>query len=152
MMHLQDCDVRNLVADMTVDNGSFAVTELDTLGYDELLLIVAFGNVPANTSACKITESDTAGSGHADISASIIGTAADMDGTTSVLPTAAAGDGDHIIFQIDLRARKRYLDMVITAGDGSGTATECAVIAILGRAGKGFDAAGDYDAETVMRF
>ena len=152
VMSLQNVDVRNLATDMTEDNTSFTVAELDTKGYDELLLIIAFGNVPADTSAVTLTESDTAGSGHANVTAGVVGTAADIDGTTSVLPTAAAGDGDVIIMQVDLRPRKRYLDMTITAGNGSGTVTECAVIAVLGRAGSGFDAAADYDAETVMRF
>lgn len=152
VFRLQDCDVRSLVADMTEDNTSYTVTELDTLGYDELLYIVAFGNVPADVGALTLTESDSAGSGHANITASVIGTAADMDGTTSVLPTAAAGDGDVVMFQIDLRNRKRYIDATITAGNGGGTVTECAVIAILSKAKTGFDAAADYDAETVMRF
>ena len=151
-MDLQNCDVRTLIADMDVDNTSFTVAELDTVGYQELLLVISFGNVPADTSAVTLTESDTAGSGHANVTAGVIGTAADMDGTTSVLPTAAAGDGDAIVMQVDLRPRKRYLDLTITAGNGSGTATQCSVVAVLGRPLEGFTSASDYDVETVMRF
>ena len=152
MMQSQNMDWRTLITDMDVDNTSFAVDELDTLGYDAVTLAISFGNVPADVTAITLTESDTAGSGHGNVTAGVVGTTADMDGTTSVLPTAAAGDGDLILQQIDLRGRKRYLDLTITAGNGSGTATQCSVVAVLSRAGKGFDSASDYAAETVMRF
>lgn len=131
MLPLQDVKYVNLIADMTVDNASFAVSELDTIGYSHCTIVVGFGNVPANTSALKVTESDTAGSGHADVTGLVVGTSTNTDGTTSTLPTAAAGDGDLVVFEIDLRDRKRYLDMTITAGNGSGTVTECFALAIL---------------------
>ncbi len=151
MIFSQSCKYVNLVADMTVDNGSFAVSELDTAGFSYCTLIVAFGNVPANTSALKVTESDTAGSGHADVTGLIVGTSTNTDGTTSTLPTAAAGDGDLVIFEIDLRGRKRYLDMTITAGNGAGTVTECAVIAQLWRAKDFPNTATERGAADILR-
>jgi len=149
---LQHCDFRNCIADMTVDNAAFAFAELDTLGYDYAVIVISLGNVPANMGGCLLTESDTSGSGHATISGTTIGTDTDIDGSATTLPTAAAGDGDQIVYFVDLTngTRKRYIDATITAGNGSGTATECSAIAILGRGKIGKDAAADYDAEIIM--
>lgn len=135
-MHLsQNTRIINVTGtDFTVDNGSFTTAEIDTLGYDYLTIIAAFGNVPANVAALTITESNTAGSGHGNVTGLIVGTSANTDGTTSVLPTAAAGDGRVIVFEIDLRGRRRYIDTTLTAGNGAGTVTEACVIAILSRA------------------
>lgn len=121
MIHGLDCKTLLLNSDFTVDNGAFTVTEVDTLGYRYAIIDVCFGNVPANVAACQVTESDTAGSGHANISGA------------SATVTAAAGDGKVYGFALDLRSRKRYLDLTLTAGDGSGTVTEAAVICKLYR-------------------
>lgn len=129
MKPLQEVKYINLIADMTVDNGAFTTTEIDAAGYNYATIIAAFGNVPANVAAMTVTESDTTGSNHSAFIT--MGTTAAIDGATTALPTAAGGDGDIIVFEIDLTGRKRFLDLTCTAGNGSGTATELAAVCIL---------------------
>jgi hypothetical protein len=107
--------------DFTVDDGAFTTAEIDTLGYDYAVIDILTGNVPADVATCKITESDTPGSGHADIS-----------GATATIP-ATGGGGKVYGFALDLRSRKRYLDVVLTAGNGLGTPTEAAIVCKLYR-------------------
>lgn len=129
MKPLQEVKYLNLAADMTVDNGAFTTTEIDCAGYGYATIIAAFGNVPANVASMTVTESDTSGSNHSAFIT--VGTTAAIDGATTALPTAAGGDGDILVFEIDLSGRKRYLDLTCTAGNGSGTATELCAICIL---------------------
>lgn len=103
------------------DNTSPGVTEIDCKDWDELEIVVALGASDIAVAACKVTESDTAGSGHTDVTGLVFGTSTNTDGSTSTLPSAT-DDNKLFGFHIDLRKRKRYIDMVLTAGDGtSGT-------------------------------
>ncbi len=120
-------------ADFTVDNAAYTVASVDTKGYAACTIAVAFGNVPANVGALKVTESDD-DSSYSDLTNTVVGTATNVFGSTSALPTAASGDGKVTIFHIDLKGRKRYLKAAVTAGNGSGTVTECCVLYILHRA------------------
>jgi hypothetical protein len=101
-----------------VDNASLTFDELDTKGYDYCTIALLVGATDIAATACKLTESDTSGSGHADITPSIYGTATDIDGSTSALPTATDDEGI-FLWEIDLRGRKRYIDATITIGDGT---------------------------------
>ena len=49
----------------------------------------------------------------------------DSDGNTATLPTATDDDG-FVFFEVDLRGRKRYLDLSATAGDGAAGTFLCA--------------------------
>lgn len=129
MKPFQDCKLVNLISDLTVDNAAYTTAEIDTAGYGYAVIVATFGNVPANVGAMTVTESDTAGSGHAAFIT--VGTTACIDAATSALPTAAGGDGDIMVFEIDLTGRKRYLDFTCTAGDGSGTTTELSAVCYL---------------------
>ena len=82
--------------------------------------------------ALKMQESDTSGSGHADITGLVYGTSSNIAGSTSALPSAT-DDNKTFLFEIDLKGRKRYLDLVATAGDGA-AGTFMAAVAVLGRA------------------
>ncbi len=53
-----------------------------------------------------------------DVTGLVYGTSAGIAGTTSALPTAT-DDNKCFKFEIDLRGRKRYLDLVATCGDGA---------------------------------
>lgn len=132
MQPLENTKIVQIIADMTVDNAAFTTTEIDTAGYDHCTIIASFGNVPANVASMTITEADVSATSH--VAFITVGTTAAIDGATSALPTAAAGDGKFLVFEIDLRQRKRYLDLTLTAGDGSSTVTEASAIAILSRA------------------
>ena len=129
MKPLQEVKFVNLIADHTVDNAAFTTTEIDTAGYGYATIIAAFGNVPANVASMTVTEADVSATNHAAFIT--MGTTAAIDGATTALPTAAGGDGDLIVFEIDLTGRKRFLDFTCTAGDGSGTVTELGAICIL---------------------
>lgn len=115
-----------------VDNASLTVAELDCLGWDYAEIIVILGATDIAMSALKVTESDTSGSGHADVTGLIFGTSANIAGDTSALP-AATDDNDIFKFEIDLRKRKRYLDVTATVGNGTAGAY-VAIIARLSRA------------------
>ena len=84
--------------------------------------------------ALKLQESDDSGmSGAEDITGLIYGTSATIAGTTSALPTAT-DDNKCFVFEVDLRGRKRYIDLVATAGNGD-AGTFLAAFALLSRAG-----------------
>lgn len=115
-----------------IDNSAVTVAELDTLGWDYCTIAVVLGATDIAMTALAVTESDTAGSGHANVTGLVYGTSTDIDGDTSTLPSATDDDG-FFLFNIDLRGRKRYLDVGATVGDGS-AGTFISVIAILTRA------------------
>ena len=111
-----------------VDNASFTTTEIDTLGFGYATFVFSFGTADIAMVALKLQESDTSGSGMADIPGTIVGTSASIQGTSTTLPSAT-DDGKIWILQADLRGRKRYLDLLATAGDGSaGTYASCVCI------------------------
>jgi hypothetical protein len=105
-----------------VDNASFTTAELDTLGFRFVTYLIVLGATDIAVAALKLTESDTAGSGHADVD----GTDYSTDGT---LPSAT-DDNKIFAIHVDLRGRKRYLDLTFTAGDGT-AGTFGTVIAVL---------------------
>lgn len=117
-----------------VDNASYTTATLDTKGYAYARVFVYLGATDIAMTALKIQESDDSGmSGAADVTGLIYGTSADVTGATSALPSAT-DDNKCFVFEIDLRGRKRYLDLVATAGDGS-AGTFAAAFALLSRAG-----------------
>lgn len=118
-----------------VDNDVFAFTEIDTKGYDYATIICQFGATDVAMAALKVTESDTAGSNHADVTGLVYGTStlpAEDGGAASVLPTSDHDNTLHAFF-ISLKGRKRYLDLVVTAGNGS-SGTFMSAMTILSRA------------------
>lgn len=119
MLHASECKLVNLTPPAAiVDNASFTVAELDTLGFDYAVIYVMLGATDIAFTAAAVTESDTSGSGHANVTGLIYGTSTNTAGSTSTLPTAT--DDDEIFaFEIDLRYRKRYLDLTLTIGNGT---------------------------------
>lgn len=132
-----------------VDNSSLTVAELDTLGWDYCEILVIMGATDIAMTALKVTESDSAGSGHADVTGLVFGTSTNVDGDTSALPIAT-DDNDIFSFQIDLRKRKRYLDMTATVGDGTSGAF-VAIIAILSRGRETPSTAAEAGCNQVLR-
>lgn len=101
-----------------VDNASLTTTEVDTIGYDYAEIVVYVGTTDIAMTALTVTESDTSGSNHSSVTGLVWGTSSNIDGSTSALP-AAGDDGTFQIAQIDLRGRKRYLDLTATVGNGT---------------------------------
>lgn len=115
-----------------VDNASYTTAEIDTQGFDYLTLVVSLGATDIAMAALAVTESDASGSGHANVTGLVYGTSTDIEGNTSALPTALQDDGI-FLFEIDLRGRKRYIDVTATAGDGT-AGTFATILGILSRA------------------
>lgn len=119
-----------------VDNASLTTNVIDTLGFDRLEIIVLIGALDIAMTALKLQESDVAASstaltGGADITGTV-------GGTDFTLPIAT-DDNKILVFDINLvnQARKRYLDMVATGGDG----TVGAYITVIYRLSKAKNAA-----------
>lgn len=119
MIHAQNTKFISITPPQAiVDNASWTTTEIDTIGLDYLVVFAYFGAMDIAATVLKITESDTAGSGHGDVTGLVYGTSTDIAGSTSALPIAT-DDNKCFAFEIDLRGRKRYLDLVATGGDGA---------------------------------
>ena len=132
-----------------VDNASLTTTEIDTLGWDYCEYIVILGATDIAMTALTVTESDTSGSGHANVTGLIWGTSTNSDGSTSALPSAT-DDNTFQIAQIDLRGRKRYLDLTATVGDGA-AGTFVTVIARLSRGDTSPNSATEAGADEILR-
>lgn len=95
-----------------VDNAAFTTTVIDTLGFGYLDIYVMLGATDIALAALKVQESEASGSGFADVPG------ADFSVAPATLP-AATDDNKVFAIHIDLRGRKRYFDLVLTAGDGA---------------------------------
>lgn len=111
-----------------LDDASATTNEIDTLGFDYCTILVQLGATDIAMGALKVQESDTSGSDFADVTG-LVASGTTGDGR---LPTAT-DDNKVFAFFIDLRGRKRYLDLVATAGNGS-LGTYVSAVAILSRA------------------
>jgi len=118
-----------------IDDSAVTVAEIDTVGWDYLTIVCQVGATDIAMTALKVTESDASASGHADVTGLVFGTSTDIDGNTSALPSATDDDG-FFVFNIDLRGRKRYIDMGAVVGNGS-AGTFIAIFGILSRGDTG---------------
>ena len=132
-----------------VDNASFTTSEIDTNGFNHMTVVVYLGATDIAMTALTITESDTTGSGHAAVTGLVWGTSTNIDGSTSALPSAT-DDNTFQIADIDLRGRKRFIDVTATMGDGTvgGFVT---ILGILSRASQTPKSISDIGANEVLR-
>ena len=109
-----------------IDNASATTATIDTLGFDYVEVCVYFGAMDIAVTAMKIQESDDSGmSGAADVTGLVFGTSTNTANSTSTLPSAT-DDNKFFSFFIDMRSgRKRYLDLVLTLGDGAAGTYVC---------------------------
>ena len=114
------------------DNAAWATTEIDCKGWDYLTIVFVLGATDIALAALVVQESDTSGSGFANVTGLICGTSDTIDAATSAL-MSATDDNKITVFEIDLTKRKRYIDLSATAGDGT-AGTFAAAIGILSRA------------------
>lgn len=113
-----------------VDNASLTTASIDTSGWDFLDVYVYLGATDIAMTALKLQTSDTDGS-YADLTGAVYGTSSDIAGSTSALPSAT-DDNKCFKFEVDLRGKKRYFDLVATCGDGA-AGTYITAFAILSR-------------------
>jgi hypothetical protein len=132
-----------------VDNASFTTIEIDTLGYNYATIIFNLGATDIAMTALKVQESDTTGSGFADITGADMSSATDIDGSATALPSAT-DDATVTVIQMDLRGRMRFLDLVATAGNGS-TGTFASAVCVLSQADVAPESVSAAGCETLVR-
>lgn len=106
-----------------VNNASFTVAALDTLGFNQAAVVLTLGALDIALSALSLTESD-------DNSTYTAVAGTDFSVLPLTLPSAT--DDNHIfVFHVNLRGnRKRYLKPTVTMGSGS-TGGYATVLGIL---------------------
>ena len=104
-------------AQAIVDNAAFTTATVDTKGFDYAVFIVQFGAMDIAMAELLLNESDASNMGSA-VAVLTYGTSTNLAGSTSALPSATA-DNTAYAFRVDLRGRKRYMDVSATGGDGS---------------------------------
>lgn len=105
-----------------VDNAAFPTAAVDTKGWKKAMFIVQLGALDIAVAAMKLRESDD-DSSYSDVSG------ADFSVAPLTLPSATADNNLYGIF-VDLRGRKRYLDLSLAGGDGT-AGSYASVLAIL---------------------
>jgi len=101
-----------------VNGASWTGAVIDTRGFAYAELCVLLGALDIALTALEVHESDASGSGFAAVTGLVFGTSTNSAGSTSTLP-AATDDGKNLLFNIDLKGRKRYIKLVATIGSGS---------------------------------
>ena len=132
-----------------LDNASATTNEIDTKGWDYLTVICSVGATDIAMAALKLQESDTSGSGFGDVTGAIFGTSTNTGGSASTLPSAT-DDNKLFVFYVDLKNRKRYIDLVATAGDGA-AGTYFSAEAILSRGEESPSSASERGASQELR-
>lgn len=134
-------------------NGAGTTIVIDTLGFDYCEIAVLHGLVGAADftvlkvqEADAITDANTLTSG-ADITGLIVGTSTDIAGAATTFPGDASDGLIKPLFEIDLRARKRYIDVAVTTG----AASLIAIVARLSRAEQMPTTAAQKGANQVLR-
>ena len=113
-----------VMANATLDNASGTTPVIDTLGYEHLFVLVRLNTTDIALTALKLQQSDSDSSGFVDITGHVYGATG-----APALPSAT-DDNKFYGFFVDLRGKKRYIDLVVTAGDGSVGAVVYAVGAL----------------------
>ena len=150
MSKLHDAKFTQVIAPAAiVDNASFTTVEIDTIGYNYATIIFNLGATDIAMTALKVQESDTSGSGFADIAGADLSSATDIDGAATELPSAT-DDNNVIVIQLDLRGRKRYLDLVATAGNGA-AGTFASAVCVLSQADVAPESVSAAGCETLVR-
>ncbi len=116
---LQNTKIIQVIAPVAiVDDASWITAEVDTKGWEYATYIFNYGASDIAVAVMKMQESSASGSGMTDVTGLVFGTSNNISGSTSTLPSAT-DDDSLFVMEFDLRPRKRYLDPVVTAGNGS---------------------------------
>lgn len=147
---LQNSKIINVTPPAAIlDDASASTTEVDTAGFDHATYICTLGASDVAMAALAVTESDTSGSGHGNVTGLVFGTSTNIDGSTSALPSAT-DDNKVYCFDVDLRGRKRYLDLTATAGNGT-TGTYFSAVCVLTRGESVLQTAAGRGCDEILR-
>lgn len=139
------------IPEAKVDNASVTTASVDTKGFDYAQIYVLLGDLDIALSALKLQESDDDGNSdaYADIAGATMDGGTDIEGNTLSLPGASDDDETHV-FEIDLRGRERYIDVVATVGDGS-TGAWVYIFAVLSRSKEGLNTNSERNITSVIQ-
>ena len=104
-----------------VDNTAYTTTAIDTAGFGHVTIYALIGATDIAMAGLKVQESDASDmTDAADVTGLVMGTSTDAyTGSATTLPSAT-DDNKIVAFEVSLTGgRKRYLDLVATAGDGT---------------------------------
>lgn len=118
-----------------LDAAAATTTEIDRSGFDYCSIYVRVGASDIAATVCKVQESDTTGTNFTDVPGADLSSAVDIEGNATALPSAT-DDNTFKVIHLDLRGRKRFLDLSLTGGDGT-TGAWYYAFAILSRAKQG---------------
>lgn len=104
-----------------VDNAAFTTATIDTRGFAFLTIIIILGALDIAPAALKLREGD-----ESDMSDAVDITGADFSVSPATLP-AATDDNKLFAIQVNLKGRKRYVDLTMTGGDGTAGTYACVV-------------------------
>jgi hypothetical protein len=114
MVALQNIRVANMLPAVSANGAGFSTTGVDSVALgvksDYATIIVNLGAMASALTVLKLTDSDD-NSTYGDVTGFI-------GGTDFTLPTQT-DDNKFVVFQVDLRKRKRYLKVEATAGAGA---------------------------------
>ena len=114
MVALQNIRVANMLPAVSANGAGFSTTGVDSVALgvksDYATIIVNLGAMASALTVLKLTDSDD-NSTYGDVTGFI-------GGTDFTLPSAT-DDNKFVVFQVDLRKRKRYLKVEATAGAGA---------------------------------
>jgi len=111
---LQNIRVANMLPAVSANGAGFSTTGVDSVALgvksDYATIIVNLGAMASALTVLKLTDSDD-NSTYGDVTGFI-------GGTDFTLPSAT-DDNKFVVFQVDMRKRKRYLKIEATAGVGA---------------------------------
>lgn len=111
-----------------VDNAAFTTDTIDTKGFSKGRIVVGLGALDIAIAALKLRQSDDSGMvGAEDVEG------ADFSVAPLTLPSAT-DDNKLYAIHIDLRGKKRYLDLTLTGGDGAAGTYAIAWVDLYGAA------------------
>jgi len=142
MVALQNIRVANMLPAVSANGAGFSTTGVDSVALgvksDYATIIVNLGAMASALTVLKLTDSDD-NSTYGDVTGFI-------GGTDFTLPSAT-DDNKFVVFQVDLRKRKRYLKIEATAGVG---AIVMSVTCVFSRGKVGTNSAADSNALALV--
>lgn len=110
-----------------VDNTGYTTAAIDTKGAHLVEIYVLVGATDIAMAALKVQESEASDmTGAADVTGLVAGTST-LPGTETASALPSATDDNKVFrFEVNTQGRKRYLDLVATAGDGTAGTYLCA--------------------------
>ena len=101
------------------DDAAATTVAVDTKDYDFARVGMMIGVTDIAMAVLTLQQSAESGANYTDITgANFAAGGTDIEGSTLALPSSTA-DNTFIVVEVDLRGKKRYLDLSATAGNGS---------------------------------